>query len=186
MLEISREYGESNRLLDDEAREVLLKCWRMLTQALETGEIQAPDLEEFTEQKVVCNGQGLLSRPDWIFFEDRAGLAKQFRQFAANNIVIRPEGAWQAIRAAGSKWLSEAVESRLVECVQPVEDAHLSGLIQARRAQLIRVFEAHQASGLDVQGLGQIRLVGTADRDIPAAMTQLPGPLTTLRHSPGY
>ncbi len=161
--EISAEFGPGNQQLDDEAQAVLLRCWQKLSDALQVGDLGSDELEKLRGRKVIANSEALLYRPDWIFFEDRAGLAEKFRKYAGHNIIRRPEGAWPAMEAAGARWLSDVVESHLVECSQPIDDPELSDRIRSRIPQLLRVFEAHQEQELDSDRFDEIRMVGASD-----------------------
>lgn len=140
LLELSPEHG--HRRLDDDSQAVLLACWQLLDRALSAGAITPQFLAELREREVVLNAQQILARPDRLFFEDRAGLASKFSPLLDNDAVPRPEGAWRAMLAAGVQLLSEAVSSHLLECEDDAWDSHLAGLLQARRLQLARVFEA--------------------------------------------
>lgn len=140
--EISETFGEGNRQLDDEARCVLMRCWEMVQHAIDEDDIDADDLATFKDKKVICNTIEVLQPPCWMFFDDRAGLADRFTAIARNSIQ-RPQGAWRAMAAAGVSPLSQAVESHLVECVNPVDDASLLGNAIERIDQLKRVLEFH-------------------------------------------
>lgn len=140
--EIAEKYGGVNTPLDDDAYNVLMKCWGMLEKALESEVITANDLNGLKSKKVIANASRLLYLPECMYFEDRAGLAAKFDGFLQHNIIPRPQGAWRAMAAAGVRALTSAVASELLECPDPVDDQLLRRRIQERRLQLTRVLEA--------------------------------------------
>lgn len=156
--EISGQFGEKNLPLDEEAKAVLLLCWEMLDDALERGAISQQWFAQFTDKKVICNADGLLYRPTWMFFDDRAGLAAKFGPAVTSNAIQRPQRAWRAMAAAGVRALSQAVESHLVECRDPADDDRILVRARERRSQLIRVLDFHPDGHLnEIHRLDTIR-----------------------------
>src|SRR2546425_28310 len=96
-------------------------CWQMLTRAIESGDIDTEDLSALSTSKVICAPNSVVTLPEWIFFDDRPGLAAKFGTFLQDNAISRPQGAWQAMAAAGVRRLSDAVDSHLAEIDDPVE-----------------------------------------------------------------
>jgi hypothetical protein len=139
--EISSEYGAGNHILDEAAFSVLLACWQRLDRALAEGAVQPDDLARLAGLKVVPDVRWILNPPEWMFFEDRAGLAAKFKRFLVNNVIARPQGAWRAMAKAGVSLLSTAVRSHLVECQNPVADDSVANRLRNRRPQLLRVLE---------------------------------------------
>jgi hypothetical protein len=141
--EVSAQYGAGNRILDEGAHTVLMACWQRLERALGDGLITDQDLGRFASTKVIPDTRCVLNPPEWMFFEDRAGLSAKFRGFLQNNVITRPQGAWRAMGEAGVRFLGNAVRSHLVECNNPVDDDLVVGLLFERQQQLARVLEPH-------------------------------------------
>jgi len=139
--EIAEDFGTDNRTLDDETRSIAMNCWRMLCLALENEQVAANELADLAKEKVICAPNNLLSPPEWMFFDDRPGLAAKFNGFLQNSAIQRPQGAWQAMAAAGVQPLSSAVESHLAERVDPTDDDAILNVVRQRREQLVRVLE---------------------------------------------
>jgi hypothetical protein len=154
--EISAAFGTANTILDEEAHAVLLHCWRSLELALEAGSLSASQLLALKTVKCVPNPIRLLSPPEWMFFEDRAGIAVKFDGFLKANVIPRPLGAWNAMTAAGVQSLSSAVEVHLIECIHPVEDAEVSARVRERKNELGRVLEAQAAHDQPAERLDQL------------------------------
>ena len=143
--ELTEQFGSRNRPLDEPARDVALHCWRMLEKALESNDLAPADLATLGDVRCVPNVQLNLTPPTWMFFEDRAGLAAKFAGYLTANAIPRPQGASQAMAAAGVRTLATAVEVLLHEFPNPVADTILAQRIQERRLQLARVLDARAA-----------------------------------------
>jgi hypothetical protein len=158
--EISSEYGGKNTKLDDHCHQVVMVCWTMLTFALDSGEISGEALAILSSEKVIPVPNGILERPTLMFFEDRAGLASKFPTLLANNVIRCPEGAWRAMLAAGVRFLTTVVSSRVVDVDNPTLDTTIGALFNNRRAQLARVLD-QVANGnsrkMDLDILGSIQ-----------------------------
>jgi len=149
LLEISEQYGQRHTPLDDQTHAVVMRCWEELSTALETERLSPDDLTRLRGREVIPDPQHLLTNPDYLFFEDRAGLAAKFSDFLKNSVVARPQGAWRAMEAVGVRRLSQAVELRLLECKDAVDDRMLTQRVQERRQLVARVVESERASGID-------------------------------------
>lgn len=164
LTEIAEEYGSQSRRLDAEAQRVALSCWQMLDQALDGAEIEADYLQQLGEQRVICGADEVLCQPRFVYFDDRPGLAEKFGEFLRRNVIKRPLGAWRAMARAGVRSLSEAVESQLVEKMDPVGDAEIISRTTARRQLLARVLDFHRPGLADRLGrLEHLRCVGTRE-----------------------
>jgi len=141
LLEISNRYGKLNQSLDDDAYAVCMTCWKMLSQAMETDEINKEDIEILAEHKVVPDDRKVLNLPHLVFFEDRAGIAIKFGDFLKHNVIPRHQGAWVAMANAGVRILSMAVDVRILECSDPIEDLLVTGRVRNRKEQFARIFE---------------------------------------------
>lgn len=142
LLEISSQFGARNTALDEEARSVLLACWRMLETAQDQETLSPSDLHGLRETKCVPNVEHLLTQPTWMFFEDRAGLAAKFDGFLRSNVIPRPIGAHKAMAAAGVRALASAVELQLLECDNPAESTSVKQRLTERKDQISRVLHA--------------------------------------------
>jgi len=140
--EISDEFGSANLRLDDEAHAVMMVCWRMIESAFEKEELSENELENLHNVKCIVNAERLLNPPDWMFFENRAGLAAKFDDFLKGNVIARPVGAAQAMAAAGVRTLGSAVEIRLLECDNPSDELGMSLRILQRKNQIGRVLSS--------------------------------------------
>ena len=139
--QLAFEFGRPHRKLDAEARAVVIASWRLLSESLEKDQLQPNDLTELGSLEVIPNALDVLQPPEWMFFEDRAGLAEKFGDFLRPNVVTRILGAWPAMAAAGVRSLRSAVESELIECSTPVAEELISQRVLQRRHQLARVVE---------------------------------------------
>ncbi|MFQ3652231.1 MAG: DUF3883 domain-containing protein [Gemmataceae bacterium] len=145
--EVSAEFGTANTTLDDEAHSVLLECWRALSQALRDEVISRSELEELRILKCVPDKTRVLNRPDWMFFENRAGLADKFGSFLNRNVIPRPLDTGAALAAAGVRPLGTAVVVELLECRGVANDPELHAHILGRRNEIARVLDALGAAG---------------------------------------
>jgi hypothetical protein len=118
LLEISDEYGNGNKPLDENACGVAMTCWIMLAYALEEEMITEDDLADLEDEKVIPNSQKVLHRPQWMYFEDRPRLKEKFDDLLEYNAIPRPQSAGAAMESAGVRPLSRAVKTELVECVR--------------------------------------------------------------------
>ena len=143
--EISIEYGEENRPVDEESRGVLLECWRILEKAIQDKQLSGSTLSELRNVKCVVNKQELLMPASSMFFENRAGLAEKFGDTLTNNITPQPIGLGSAMMAAGIRMLGSAVDVSIIERADLMEDSDIRERVLARRQQLGRVLKDHQA-----------------------------------------
>lgn len=141
--EIAGDFGSQNSPLDDEAYAVLMACWRVIGRALEEGTAPTEPIRELRSMKCVPADSHVLNLPEWMFFENRAGLAAKFGAFLTNNVIQRPIGTGRALDEAGVRALGTAVQVELLECVDPVDDPAMSERLRARTNQIGRVLEAY-------------------------------------------
>jgi hypothetical protein len=135
LLEVSRAAGATNRPLVPGERSVVMECWRRLG----TGENnQQTVLLELGRSKTYPDPSGCLAEPRQLFIGDAPQLAARFARLS-RHIVERVEGVHSALLAAGAKLLSAAVQPRLVECVDEVEDVGLAAILERRRLLISRV-----------------------------------------------
>lgn len=143
ILEISEEFGQHNRPLDENTYCVLLKSWEILSRAIVDGEDIKAEIEKLVKRKTVPDGRRMLTPPDWMFFEDRPGLTHKFKGLE-HNVIPRPEGAWPAMSQAGVCQLSKAVQSHLLECGDSTFDDDLTKRLRNRRHLLTRIVDPYR------------------------------------------
>ena len=103
--DISKEAGSG--VLEAKDENVVIQCWFMLSDALETEDFDAESLSVMLRDvPCVPTKQGRLHRPSWMFFEDRPGLADKFPGILHQNCIPRTERVWVAMRAAGVRLVS--------------------------------------------------------------------------------
>jgi hypothetical protein len=146
--EISDQFNKTNSPLDDHAHAVLMACWQTFESALTAGSVPSAKLGELHGYKCVPNTNRILNPPDWVFFENRAGLAGKFGDFLLNNVIPRPLGAGNALSAAGVRPLGSAVTVEVLECVDPKDSPEVLDRIRKRKNEIGRVLES-QASSQD-------------------------------------
>ena len=188
LIEISTAFGESNSALDDEANSVLMTCWRNLEKALADGSPPNSKFEELKSRKCVANKDRVLIRPEWMFFEDRAGLVAEFGEFLNGHVIARPIDADIAMTAAGVRALAAAVQIRLTECSDAVEAREVAERVSERRTELARVLSAQSdtsATGEALQhvermrfesaGLLEVQYVLSAfNKEVASSLKQVP------------
>ena len=144
--EISSEYSATNTPLDEDSHAVLMACWRALENGLNDGSTCVGEIEALRAVKCVPNADRVLYRPDWMFFENRAGLAAKFGEFLTKNVIPRPLDASNSLTAAGVRSLGSAVKIELLECADPIQDSEITERIHAPRNEIGRVLHS-QGSG---------------------------------------
>ncbi|MBN2465967.1 DUF3883 domain-containing protein [candidate division WOR-3 bacterium] len=157
--DISGEFKEGNRRLDDHAYSVLVKCWEMLSEVVDVdASISDRIRNRLGSEKVVPNSRHALSLPGKMYWEDRAGLATKFGGWLALNVVPRIDGMRRALEAAGVLSLAQSVTTEVVERPDPVEDESLRAVIRERASQVKRVLAAAPARGkTDMSVLDNLR-----------------------------
>ena len=154
--ELSGEFGAENRTLDDEATEVLNACWSLLSRALDAGQVVQDELSSLRDQKCVVNRERLLMPPSWMFFENRAGLAEKFGDYLRHNVVTRDLDTGNALAAAGVRPLGAAIETVLLEFVDPRPSTSTAERVFERRALIARVLHSQQGAGLTATALERL------------------------------
>lgn len=154
--EISTEFARTNRPLDGDTRAVLMACWQLLEEALQKAPTLAAKLNELRSVKCVPNEALILNPPEWMFFENRAGLAQKFEGFLSKNVIARPLGAAHALQTAGVRPLGSAVEVELLECDDPVDDPYMTERLYRRREEIGRVLESQSSGPKTMAALAQL------------------------------
>jgi len=143
--DISDEFAPSHRPLDEEAEQVLVRCWQMVAAAYFDDPDSIQDLfADLARAEVIPNALRVLRRPGDVYFVDRPRLAEKLASHLAEDLIPRPQDIWQAMTRAGVRPLSRAVRTDLVECVQPMPDPDLQERIVQRRRLIVRVMEAQR------------------------------------------
>ena len=134
--DIAEEIGSGALELED--KDVVIRCWIMMSDALESGGLNAELLRtKLGDTQCIPTNQGYLHRPSWMFFEDRPGLADKFPGQLDQNCIPRTGGAWLAMKAAGVRLVSDVVRGYVSECVNRLEDDEMAEQVTSR-ARLIR------------------------------------------------
>ena len=144
--EISAEFGYTNSPLDDESYDVLMGCWQVIEEALETGILTPKYLRSLSDMKGIPNKDRVPYLPAWLFFENRAGLAAKFGTFLANNVIPRPLRTGRAFLASGVQQLGSAVELELLRSDDPVDDPDTGQRLRQRESEIARVLSSRMPS----------------------------------------
>ncbi len=150
LYEVSLQFGEANRPLDDEAYAVTMSCWEMLEEALDAGEVLENDFESLSIIKSIPNESKVLYVPQLLYFEDRAGLADKFEGYLKGHVMPRPLRTGRAYLAGGVRLLSSDVELELLRNDNAAHDPAIRLLLQQRSKEIARVLSSQMASH-DVQ-----------------------------------
>jgi hypothetical protein len=140
--EIADSFEKTKSPLEDETQAILMACWRLIEKELETEHLNDEISKELKAAKCVPNCDKMLYPPEWIFFENRAGLTEKFDGFLSNNVIHKPIGAAKAMAAAGVRPLSTAVQIKLLNCENPKKDTKVSQLILSRLNALGRILDS--------------------------------------------
>lgn len=181
--EIAQIYTPTNSHVPDEDAAVLVTCWAMLARALESAEVDEGKIDSLRSRKCIRSGQRILYQPQYLFFEDRAGLAEKFGGHLSNIVIERHPEAWPAMALAGVQSLREASLSEIVECTDPVEAHDVMDCIRARRPELLRVLEpqlGYAAAIERLDRLAEIMCNSVAELSIRYSLRII----GQLRHSP--
>ncbi len=147
LLDISEQYGQIHKVMDEETHAVVLHCWETLSRAYEKDEIQPADMLTLHDQPVIPNEQHILIQPEGIFFEDRPGLKEKLSQLGPD-VIKRPQNAWRAMEVVGVRLLSQAVQVELVESLERLPDKKVARHFNERRELIQRVIEASGVEGV--------------------------------------
>ena len=154
--DISNEAGSG--VLEAKDENVVIQCWFMLSDALETDDLDAESLSNILRDvRCVPTKQARLHRPSWMFFEDRPRLADKFPGILDQNCIPRTERAWVAMKAAGVRLVSEVVRGYVAEYENPREGngvaERVSGRVDLIKTILdgaaVAAHEEHRTATLD-------------------------------------
>lgn len=141
LVDVAAEFYRTHDLIDDDDRRVIMQCWRILSEALEAGDLDAASLDELRRLPVVPNLTGKLRTPELIFFDNWNYLASCFDRALSNDFIKRPSGAWRAMGSVGVGDLTAAVTTEIVELEGGRPDEPLVTRIRTRQHALSRVIE---------------------------------------------
>lgn len=136
--------------LDDDDLAVVMECWRLLSEAIETD--TPVDLSGLRERRVIPDQRRMLNPPERMLFDDRVGLASKFGAFLENNILPRPHVGWRGMAAAGVRSLSTEVITEVVEREDPRPCEEVQTRVLSRVELIRRVLGAEFER--DEPGLG--------------------------------
>jgi hypothetical protein len=147
ILDISREFGSSNRPLDNEALEVIQSCYTYLSRALENVSMDISILEPLRGNKSVPNkSQRILYLPERIYFEDKTGYLNRFDGRLDHFVIPKERDTWKALQAIGVRPLSRNIKRKMIKCEGAEYNAELTLLIRERLPSMRRIIERQKAS----------------------------------------
>ena len=162
-IEVLKDIADQTRggAVEEEDRDVVIRCWIMLSDALATDELNEQFLRNQLEDiQCVPTNQGYLHPPSWMFFEDRPGLVERFREELDQNCIRRTERAWLAMEAAGVRLISDVVKGHVSKCVNSREDDEMAKQVMARAALIRTILEGvTDESGDRVSLLDNLRFI---------------------------
>ncbi|MBC8503891.1 MAG: DUF3883 domain-containing protein [Chloroflexi bacterium] len=133
---------------DSEYAPIIQASWKLLSDALEAGAISKSKIKKsLSDKKTIPSTQDYLSRPDYLFFEDRPGWSEKF-ELIKGNITDRVEGTWLAMEAAGVRRVSKTVKTELHQCDNPRADAALENRLVERKNLILRIIDNHRQKGI--------------------------------------
>jgi len=149
LLEISDNFGNKNVAINNQQEEeLLLMCWKLISDAVENKLISEIDLQKkLGNKKTIPDSRKILTKPELMFFEDRPGWGEKFK-LIKNNLIPRIEGAWLGMQAAGMRPLSSVVETEMITCENKIERPYMNKLIDERINLIKRVIEEHRNKGV--------------------------------------
>ena len=140
--EIAADFEATKKPLDEDTHAVMLACWRLLEKSLDQGKFNGQDVSNLKGFKCIPNANRMLNPPEWMFFENRAGLAEKFGQFLLSNVIPKPIGTGRAMAVAGVRPLGLAVDTQLLECEDPIQNDVLATLICDRHDAFARILDS--------------------------------------------
>lgn len=126
LLDIAETLGPTHDEISQEDQAIARAAWCACDDALRAGDVEEVQLHALRNATTAVDRRGVLVRPGVLFFEDLAGLAREFAALA-DHIVQRPDGAAAAMLTAGVRNLSRVAVARVVD----LGDRHDSGFIEA-------------------------------------------------------
>jgi hypothetical protein len=144
--EISENYTQNNESLSEKDRNIVIKCWGILSKELENKEIDELTIRGRLENHQVIltdkKEKNFLKIPHEMFFKDRPDLADKFPTLQDNLLIkLKILNQYHAIKAAGVRPLSEVVNTELIDkhTLQLQDNKELYFLIRDRKYLIKRV-----------------------------------------------
>jgi len=145
LLEISDQFGTMNKSIDDQTHIILHRCFAHLQQRMVSGEIKDEDFAiHLRGRKIVPQASLVLYPPEWVFFEDKSGIAEKFDGRLARNVIGKDRETWQVLEKLGVRSLSLAVKATIHHCEGEVYDPSLTIQIKERRKSIDRIVESRK------------------------------------------
>jgi hypothetical protein len=124
---------------------VVHACWRMLQQALDSGDSdEVPDLESLGSLTIAIDASGTLKPPGSLVFNDAPSLADRLGPRVERRLIARQEDTWRALEAAGVQSLSDAVDPEILGAVgESLDPALIADRVHGRAGLFARVIDAN-------------------------------------------
>jgi hypothetical protein len=155
--ELARQLGRGNTPPNDDERSVIAGAWGMIQDELERESILSSDVRRLGSIKSICDAAGLLTVPDRLLFRNDQWLASRFGPSLGANLIDADASSWRAMRVAGVRLLSDAVDRSLSRKVVTGEARDVARVISERLDQLVRVVESVASETDPATLLGRIR-----------------------------
>lgn len=141
--EIGEHYTQNNESLSEQDRNIVIKCWGILSKGLENQEISELTIRERLDNKqVILTDKNFLKRPHEMFFKDRPPLADKFPTLQDNLLIkLKVLNQYHALKSAGVRLLSKVVKTELIDkhTLQAQDKQELYSIIRDRKYLIKRV-----------------------------------------------
>ncbi|MHC5914268.1 MAG: hypothetical protein ACYTXE_25475 [Nostoc sp.] len=141
--EIGEKYTQNNESLSEQDRNIVIKCWGILSKGLENKENDELKIRGRLENKqVILTDKNFLKIPHKMFFKDRPDLADKFPIIQDNLLIkLKVLNQYHAIKAAGVRSLGEVVKTELIDkhTLQLQDNKELDFIICNRKYLIKRV-----------------------------------------------
>lgn len=164
LTEICKDAGHSGEPLAKQQYDIVMLCWKGLSQGLAAGTITTEQLDPLRGKEVIPNALGKPKKPVHLLFEDRAGMAEKFPDFYEETVIKRSEGAWPAMEAVGVRRFSQVVQPDILEAPSAADEEALAKHIAVRQSLLARVLDPEQHAGpLDRDALSRLHFCSASE-----------------------
>jgi len=124
---------------DEDDLAVIWRCWRMLDEALATGEVDVAWFAPLRNLPVIPDDIGILTPPTRLLVDDMPGVAAALNIGGA--VIRRKEGMWRAFQAAGVRSLTEAVTIEILDMHETTRNGAVRARMLDRRPALARILD---------------------------------------------
>lgn len=146
--EVSAEFSQENKELDDEAKLVVHHCWTFLT-----------DPETFPQElrriPSIVNNSGRLEYSERMFFDNFPGIAEKLG-LAPNVIETKPD-IFRAMQLAGIRFFSEVVQTELVDPQVESQEFELQKKLQWKSC-FERILQKNNVNDIDPEIFAQVQI----------------------------